>query len=35
MVIESLHQEGVEVVFGYPGGAIMNVYDEIYKAKLF
>ena len=31
MVVESLHQEGVEVVFGYPGGAIMNVYDEIYK----
>ena len=35
MVIESLHQEGVEVVFGYPGGAIMNVYDEIYKQNYF
>lgn len=35
MVIESLYQEGVEVVFGYPGGAIMNVYDEIYKQKYF
>ncbi len=35
MVVESLHQEGVEVVFGYPGGAIMNVYDEIYKQDHF
>ena len=35
MVIESLHREGVEVVFGYPGGAIMNVYDEIYKQNHF
>ena len=35
MVIESFHQEGVEVVFGYPGGAIMNVYDEIYKQNYF
>ena len=35
MVIESLHQEGVEVVFVYPGGAIMNVYDEIYKQNYF
>jgi acetolactate synthase-1/2/3 large subunit len=35
MVIEALNQEGVEVVFGYPGGAIMNVYDEIYKQDYF
>ena len=35
MVIESLREEGVEVVFGYPGGAIMNVYDEIYKQGFF
>lgn len=35
MVVEALHQEGVEVVFGYPGGAIMNVYDEIYKQNYF
>ena len=31
IVIESLIKEGIEVVFGYPGGAIMNVYDELYK----
>ncbi len=35
MVIESLIAENVEVVFGYPGGAIMNVYDEIYKQSGF
>ncbi|MFC2073688.1 acetolactate synthase large subunit [Campylobacterota bacterium] len=35
MVIESLIAEDVSVVFGYPGGAIMNVYDEIYKQSGF
>lgn len=35
MVTESLREEGVDVVFGYPGGAIMNVYDEIYKQSDF
>ncbi len=33
MVIEALLKEGVKVMYGYPGGAIMNVYDEIYKYK--
>ena len=35
IVIESLIKEKVEVVFGYPGGAIMNVYDELYKQNKF
>lgn len=35
MVIEALIAEGVDTVFGYPGGAIMNVYDEIYKQSSF
>ncbi len=35
MIVEALHKEGVKVVFGYPGGAIMNVYDEIYKQNYF
>ncbi len=35
MVIEALIAEEVEVIFGYPGGAIMNVYDEIYKQSSF
>ena len=29
-VIRSLIEEGVETLFGYPGGAIMPVYDAIY-----
>ncbi len=35
MVVEALAKENVSVVFGYPGGAIMNVYDEIYKQNHF
>jgi len=31
MVCEAIIAEGVKTVFGYPGGAIMHVYDEIYK----
>ena len=30
-VVLSLLAEGIEVVYGYPGGAIMPVYDELYK----
>ncbi|MDD3774989.1 MAG: acetolactate synthase large subunit [Sulfurovaceae bacterium] len=35
MVCEALIAEGVTTVFGYPGGAIMNVYDAIYKQNGF
>jgi acetolactate synthase-1/2/3 large subunit len=35
MVCEALRRENVTVVFGYPGGAIMNVYDEVYKQEHF
>lgn len=31
MVIQALKNEGVDVLFGYPGGAIMPTYDEIYR----
>ncbi|MFT7058572.1 MAG: acetolactate synthase-1/2/3 large subunit [Pseudorhodobacter sp.] len=31
MVIEALKEQGVEVVFGYPGGAVLPIYDEIFK----
>lgn len=33
IVIECLVEQGVDLVFGYPGGAILNVYDELYKNK--
>ena len=29
IVIECLKEQGVDTVFGYPGGAILNVYDEL------
>ena len=32
-VLECLKREGVEVLFGYPGGVVLKLYDEIYKAK--
>ena len=31
MVIEAFKREGVEVIFGYPGGAILPTYDSIYQ----
>jgi len=35
MVIEALKLEGVKHVFGYPGGAVLNIYDEVYKQDFF
>ena len=33
IIIECLVEQGVDTVFGYPGGTILNVYDELYKNK--
>ena len=33
IIIECLKEQGVDTVFGYPGGAILNVYDALYKHK--
>ena len=33
IVIECLKEQGVDTVFGYPGGAILNVYDALYKHR--
>ena len=35
MISEALKHEGVSVVFGYPGGAALNIYDETYKQNYF
>jgi acetolactate synthase-1/2/3 large subunit len=35
IVVRCLQAEGVEYVFGYPGGAVLNIYDEIYKQDRF
>src|SRR5256885_14454162 len=31
IIIRCLQEEGVEYVFGYPGGAVLNIYDELFK----
>ena len=33
IIIECLKEQGVDTVFGYPGGAILNVYDALYKYR--
>ncbi|GAB6138768.1 biosynthetic-type acetolactate synthase large subunit [Halanaerobaculum tunisiense] len=32
MFVESLYQEEVETIFGYPGGAVLPIYDQLYDA---
>ncbi|MBQ9615089.1 MAG: biosynthetic-type acetolactate synthase large subunit [Selenomonadaceae bacterium] len=32
-VLESLKKEGVDIVFGYPGGVVLKLYDELYKMR--
>ncbi|CEO88937.1 biosynthetic-type acetolactate synthase large subunit [Syntrophaceticus schinkii] len=34
IIIKSLEEEGVEVVFGYPGGAVIPLYDKLYDSSL-
>ena len=29
IIVECLKEQGVDTIFGYPGGAILNVYDEM------
>ena len=31
IIIECLVEQGVDTIFGYPGGAVLNIYDELYK----
>ena len=33
IVLECLKEQGVDTVFGYPGGSILNIYDELYKQQ--
>lgn len=35
IVVRCLQDEGVKHIFGYPGGAVLNIYDEIYKQDIF
>ncbi len=34
ILIESLQREGVEIIFGYPGGVVLPIYDEFYNSSL-
>ena len=31
IVIECMLEQGVDTVFGYPGGSILNIYDSLYR----
>ncbi|MGZ0188365.1 MAG: thiamine pyrophosphate-binding protein, partial [Alphaproteobacteria bacterium] len=33
MVVRALIDQGVDAVFGYPGGAVLPIYDEIFKTN--
>jgi acetolactate synthase I/II/III large subunit len=33
IIIECLKEQGVDTVFGFPGGAVINIYDELYKQR--
>ena len=35
MLVQALHKEGVEYVWGYPGGSVLFIYDEIFKQDKF
>ena len=35
IVCRCLEEEGIKHLFGYPGGAVLYIYDEIYKQKAF
>ena len=33
ILLESLKREGVDLVFGYPGGTVINIYDELMNVR--
>ena len=34
ILVESLQREGTEIIFGYPGGVVLSIYDELYDSSL-
>lgn len=34
ILMKTLVEEGVDTIFGYPGGAVLDIYDEIYKTRI-
>ncbi len=35
LLLQALEKENVECIFGYPGGAVLPIYDKIYDSKIF
>jgi len=33
-IIECLYREGVDTIFGYPGGQVLPIYDALYDSKI-
>lgn len=33
ILLECIREQGIDTIFGYPGGAVINVYDELYKQR--
>ena len=33
VILKALQDQGVEVIFGYPGGAVLPIYDELFKTN--
>ena len=33
MLVRALKDEGVETIFGYPGGAVLHIYDALFQQK--
>ncbi|MCL4439822.1 MAG: thiamine pyrophosphate-binding protein, partial [Firmicutes bacterium] len=34
IIVKSLQEEGVEAIFGYPGGQVLEIYDALYHSSL-
>src|SRR3569832_1314362 len=33
MLIQAMSHEGVDTIYGYPGGAVLHIYDELWRAR--
>ena len=34
ILLDTLHEEGVEIIFGYPGGSVLPLFDALYEAPV-
>ncbi|KQC06766.1 MAG: acetolactate synthase catalytic subunit [Smithella sp. SDB] len=34
ILLKALEEENVDIIFGYPGGAVLDIYDELYKSSM-